>query len=578
VTPGLRSPWLAKPINRPLFLLVAIAIIWLGFAIRLVNLAGDSFWIDELATVRVAQTAASALGAERDHPPLIYLLTAASLSLFGDGEFAGRLPALFAGILAFPLLMAVARLLGKPEAGLWAALLLAMSPYHLRYSQEARHYALLMTVSLASFLFLWQAMARPRWQWWLAYGLATVLNLYTHYGALIVLAAQALLIAGWLICRVATRRYLLVKYPLVTGVVAGLAYTPWASRLWAALQFNIGGDNTTETGTVTPFVNWLQTLFQTFGAASSQMATVLLGLAMVGVAIWLYRKEWRAIMLSIGALLLPLLLIVLFQVARGPQPRYAIYIYPFFLLPIGVTLAAISAVGQRAGYIAGRWPGHLSALLLRAVIAGTFIAALWPAIKAEHLYVMQDWRGVVSFLDVHGQDGDVIVAYTLNYPQAFNTTHTALPYYLERSERDYWLLRANALTPVAIQVLERKEATVWGVILVWGRPVEFPGWAAEVTYLPTNIYIVKELAQSGSVLPRLIEYYQQIMAVAYEPSPRCAMEKDLAILYIVTGDRQAAAEALAQSDARCPTLPERALPWTREWAREWLAAGPANEE
>jgi hypothetical protein len=192
--------------------------------------------------------------------------------------------------------------------------------------------------------------------------------------------------------------------------------------------------------------------------------------------------------------------------------------------------------------------------------------------------VNQDWRGVAEYLEERGGNGDIVIAYTLNYAQAFNNAHTALPYYLSKSDVRFRLLRANSLTPKALDLLQGDEVTVWSVVMVWGPQVTFPGWEAEISYWPTHIYIVKEVEQEGSTLERVIENYEHVLSLAYEPSPKCALEKDLALLYIAAGEGEAAGEALKRSEERCPELPERALPWTREWAREQLARGLGDGE
>src|SRR5690606_23753028 len=115
---------------------------------------------------------------------LHYALTALSIAAFGESEFAARLPSMLASVPAIPLLIVLGQEMQQREAGLWSALLLAFSPLHLIYAQEARHYALLMTLSLASFVLLLRALRQPQWRWWLAFAMVTILNLYTHYAAL----------------------------------------------------------------------------------------------------------------------------------------------------------------------------------------------------------------------------------------------------------------------------------------------------------------------------------------------------------------------------------------------------------
>ena len=62
------------------------------------------------------------------------------------------------GQQALPLLVALGRAVRLPQAGLWAALVLAVSPVAIRYSQEARHYALLLLFGLLATVLLLRAL------------------------------------------------------------------------------------------------------------------------------------------------------------------------------------------------------------------------------------------------------------------------------------------------------------------------------------------------------------------------------------------------------------------------------------
>ena len=125
----------------------------LGAAIRLADLSHDSLWFDEIMTRHTAVQGAGAAAAAmdiRDHLPLLYALVAAVLRVLPEHEFTLRLPSAIAGILSIPLLITFGRAARLPGAGLWSALLLTIAPFHVRYSLEARHYALLLFFSLLS--------------------------------------------------------------------------------------------------------------------------------------------------------------------------------------------------------------------------------------------------------------------------------------------------------------------------------------------------------------------------------------------------------------------------------------------
>ena len=159
----------------------------LAFALRLWQLDSQSLWFDEAYSVFVARLPLAfsfeVLIADGVHPPLYYLMQRLAL-VFGESEAAVRLPSVIFGALAVPLTYRLGCTWGSAkQAILWSALV-ALSPFHIWYSREARMYALLMTLALASMAAYWGFLQRPTWRraTWLA--LASLLAYLTHYFAL----------------------------------------------------------------------------------------------------------------------------------------------------------------------------------------------------------------------------------------------------------------------------------------------------------------------------------------------------------------------------------------------------------
>lgn len=123
---------------------------------------GDpGLWSDEAATWLLARSSPRELLAylRADvHPPLYYMVQAVWIRLAGASEASLRLVSALAGAgTVFVLPWSVDRVRaaaggesGPGAAGLWAAALLAVSPMHLHYSQEAKSYALLLLLEVAA--------------------------------------------------------------------------------------------------------------------------------------------------------------------------------------------------------------------------------------------------------------------------------------------------------------------------------------------------------------------------------------------------------------------------------------------
>lgn len=95
-------------------------------------------------------------------------------------EPALRTPAFLAGLGAIAAVALLAVQLGHPAAGVAAAWLLALHPWHLRYLSEARGYSLaLLLLSLCPWLLV-RCLHRGTWRRWAAYGAAQFLLLWTY--------------------------------------------------------------------------------------------------------------------------------------------------------------------------------------------------------------------------------------------------------------------------------------------------------------------------------------------------------------------------------------------------------------
>src|SRR4030067_971434 len=117
------------------------------------------------------------------------------------------------------------RLLHSDTVGGSAVWLLAFSPIHVWYSQEARGYSLLTVLALGSVISLVRALRQVDMRWWLTFVLLTAASLFTHYSAVWILLVQAVLVVsesmrgGSLFRRVSAW--------VASLVLVGLVLLPW---------------------------------------------------------------------------------------------------------------------------------------------------------------------------------------------------------------------------------------------------------------------------------------------------------------------------------------------------------------
>ena len=173
-----------------------------GAALRLYRLGADSLWYDETVSTYLAGSRLPELlrhTAGDIHPPGYYILLRGWLVLMGyptghaDAhgiglEFSAAFFSLFFGVLLIALVYALARRVANDQVGLVAALLVALSPYNIWYSQEVRMYTLGAALGVLVVYALLQ-IANRRWQtgrreavvWWAVYAAAAAAGMYTLY-------------------------------------------------------------------------------------------------------------------------------------------------------------------------------------------------------------------------------------------------------------------------------------------------------------------------------------------------------------------------------------------------------------
>ncbi len=203
-----------------------------------IGLGKPSLWIDEVHSFEFAALPSAWLvllnAAARDaYPPLYFLLLHGWLKL-GSGEIWLRMFSVLVHLASIPLIYLVGARVASRKAGVLAAALLAVSPFHLTFAREARMYSLLGFFSLLSMwgllVYVREKSRRGFWTFTLA-GLAL---LYTHFiGALLILAQACWLLWG-------TRRRALRPVFMKWAVVLSFGFLPWAPFFLKALVVTHG--------------------------------------------------------------------------------------------------------------------------------------------------------------------------------------------------------------------------------------------------------------------------------------------------------------------------------------------------
>lgn len=399
--------------------LIPWAIFFLALLVRLWKLTDHSLWFDEAMSLHWAQQSLADIwrvgfDARLDpHPPLYYLLMAAVVRLFGAGEVAARLPSVLIGAaLVFPII-GLGRRLHSNAAGLIAALLIALSPFMVWYSQEARMYAQATTLGVAALYLLMRALEEEETRlWWIGFILASLAALYTYLltAVLLPVAACWLLLA----CRHASsRRQAFIGF-LALGLVSlgflPLAFDAWQSR--ATLSVLPSGP---PPATLAVLRNWLGVWAWHKAGWDASLGWIVAAIALAGAAI----APPRGRLHLLTFLFLPLALAFLLA-QRDPlvlaETRYFIVAVPPILLGVASLLA----------WLLMRW--RLLGILVVIVILGasyTDLRANWDPIHRR-----EDWRAAANYVTTHSVSGDTILVHVDYMNVAFQQYYRgALPVY-----------------------------------------------------------------------------------------------------------------------------------------------------
>ena len=166
--------------------------------LRFWGLGRQGLWYDEAQTGWMLRGSFGQMLAGVSHsestPPVYYALAWCWVRVFGDTREGLRSLSALAGVLTVPLAWASARELLERRAGLTVALLVAVNPLLIWYSQEARAYALyVLTGTLAFWLFV-RARADPTTRRIGLWTVACVAAISVHYFAAFLILPQALLL------------------------------------------------------------------------------------------------------------------------------------------------------------------------------------------------------------------------------------------------------------------------------------------------------------------------------------------------------------------------------------------------
>jgi uncharacterized membrane protein len=366
--------------------ILLILILLLAFYLRVESLNFRPLWLDEameywVATAPLDQLTAVVKDALQDPP--FYSLALSQWLRLGRDEFTLRALTTFVSVLTVAAAYALGRQVYGRKTGLFAALLFAVLPPHIRMAQEVGQYAFLVFLLLVNLLMLACARQTNEKKYWAAWTLTALASVYTYYGALLVIAPTA----GVVFLENLARRK-----------TADLLYQAAASLLFILVALPL-------------FLFWLpDQLFRgpVSGAFQVQLDTPsneltmfltrtqnLLAYHFTGLII--KPEEWANLRLAAWLLLLFSLLLSLYGLRKSSK-------YAYVLLWLLAAWATYYTVGRLGAYpYAGTRHALILAPLLILVVA-TGLAVIWETWPPLSLLTLGGILAVAMLAPVEGPE------------------------------------------------------------------------------------------------------------------------------------------------------------------------------
>lgn len=347
------NPWL----ERGVAVVVAVGVALCFFT-------SSDLWLDEALTVNIAGLPIGDIPSALRHdgaPPLYYFLLHGWMRVFGTSDFAVRaLSGVFA-VATFPAMWFCARRVGGREMAAAALVLIASSPFTIRYATEARMYSLVVLLVLVGYVSLSRALERPAFGRLSVLAVVTGLALLTHYWTIYLLAAVTAAVT-WRAVR--GPRATDARRVLGALLAGGLMFVPWLPSFIYQLRHT--GTPWSEPLGVSDAANAAISVATGFsgGDASDSRALAFVLVALAGFAVFgratgrfrieLDLRTRPGVRVEAIALVATVVIAIVVGIAAGSafEARYLAVIFGLFVLTAAAGVGVLADRRLRMGVLA----------------------------------------------------------------------------------------------------------------------------------------------------------------------------------------------------------------------------------
>ncbi|MDB5162068.1 MAG: rane protein-like protein [Candidatus Saccharibacteria bacterium] len=337
------------------------------------------------------------LVAQDVHVPLYHTLLHFWQLIFGSDIYVARLLSLvfFVGTIIGTYYLATYAF-GRRSIGLFAALLVTISPFMNWYGSEARMYTMLAFMTVVHLIFFLKAIrvgGPTLWIWWTV---TAILGIYTHYFFAFVLLSEFIIL---LVLKKQFVTWRPLRNMVVGGTIAALSLLPWLIYV-----YSLGFASNTQPALAEPSAG---DLFDTyaqfiFGFQVSSINTIIISLWPIAVllAFFALQKSKKKIpletMIFVMVAVIPVLAAFIISVT----------IRPFYLSRY--LIVALPALFIFLAWLLSRYRRRVANIIRIGLVVIVGILFVVQVIS-PNTPVKEDYKEAVAYLDTKAAPTDVVV-------------------------------------------------------------------------------------------------------------------------------------------------------------------------
>lgn len=354
-------------------------------------------------------------------PPLNSFFVYMVARIFPSNDLALRIPSFIFGLISIPLFFLLGRSVFNEKVGLLSSFLLAISPFHIWYSQDARIYALLWMLSLLSLIFFLRILKQPSLKNYVGYFICTEASLYTHTFAVFLVLAQAVYVVffyriyksqvlKWLGIFISLAILYLpwLIYSLTSEIISkapGAFVKPRDIKLFLYTIFAYGAGFSIGPSLRELHLDQSLTVIKPYFLEMTLLITIYSTLFLIGLSS--LRKEGQKLVLLLSLLTIPVIATLVLTIIRPDiayNVRYTGFSFFAFLLFISKGTDCLTDIKS---HVLGRMFAIFSVVSLTVFSAYSYINY-----QFDKRYHKEDVRTAASYIKENKQNGDVILVIT----------------------------------------------------------------------------------------------------------------------------------------------------------------------